>query len=60
MTLFASVAGVFGDILGILILGIAAVALFFVVQLLRPGQKSSRPLDEQPPRDATNDKRNAA
>ena len=60
MTLFASVAGVFGDILGILILGIAAVALFFVVQLLRPCQKSSRALDDQRPRETTNDKRDAA
>ena len=60
MMLFASVVGVLGDILGILILGIAAVALFFVVQLLRPGNKSSRPLDEQPQREATNDKRDAA
>ena len=38
MTLFASVAGVFGDILGFLILGIAIVAIIFVSQLLFNGR----------------------
>jgi len=38
MTLFASVAGVFGDILGFLILGITAVAIIFVAQLLFAGR----------------------
>ena len=62
MTLFASVTGVFGDILGILILGIAAVALFFVVQLLispRATTRRSHALDEYEERQRAK-KKNAA
>ena len=59
MMLFASVVGVLGDILGILILAIAAVAIFFVAQLLRPEKKVSQ-LEQQPQHTASKDKRNAA
>jgi hypothetical protein len=59
MMLFASVVGVLGDILGILILAIVAVAIFFVVQLLRPDKKASR-LEGERQRIATKDKRDAA
>lgn len=62
MTLFASVTGVFGDILGILILAIAAIAIFFVVQLLiapRAESRRSQALDEYEQRERTKDK-NAA
>jgi hypothetical protein len=57
--LSASIVGVLGDILGILILAIVAVAIFFVVQLLRPDKKASR-LEEERQRPATKSKRDAA
>jgi hypothetical protein len=49
MTLFGSVVGVFGDILGILILGIFVIGIYFVVQLLiapRAASRRSHALDE--------------
>ena len=56
MTLFASVAGVFGDILGIAILAIAVICIYFVSQLFIGHTGRSKWLDEEDERARTKDK----
>lgn len=56
MMLFASVAGVFGDILGIAILAIAVICIVFVSQLFIGHRGRSKWLEEEDERARTKDK----
>ena len=59
MSGLASLVGVLGDILGIAILAIAAICIYFVAQLFMGHSKRSQSLDEEDER-ARGKNKNAA